>query len=106
MVFVPHTIYKARPWGLIDEEENTSFELSSNKNIGVPTVAQQVKNPLVSVRMQFPFPASLSGLGSGVVTNQSIGHRYGLNLALLWLQCRPAAAALIQPLALTLSDLT
>ena len=27
------------------------------------------------------------------------GRRPGLNLALLWLWCRPAAAALIQPLA-------
>ena len=29
----------------------------------------------------------------------SVGHRYGLDLALLWLWCRPAAAALICPLA-------
>ena len=28
-----------------------------------------------------------------------VGHRPGLDLALLWLWCRPAAAALIQPLA-------
>ena len=28
-----------------------------------------------------------------------VGHRRGLDLALLWLWCRPAAAALIQPLA-------
>ena len=28
-----------------------------------------------------------------------VGHRYGLDLALLWLWPRPAAAALIQPLA-------
>ena len=28
-----------------------------------------------------------------------IGHRHGCDPALLWLWCRPAAAALIQPLA-------
>ena len=28
-----------------------------------------------------------------------MGHRRGWNLALLWLWCRPAATALIQPLA-------
>jgi len=28
----------------------------------------------------------------------SVGHRCGSDLALLWLWCRPAAAALIQPL--------
>ena len=28
-----------------------------------------------------------------------VGHRHGLDLALLWLCCRPAAVVLIQPLA-------
>ena len=28
-----------------------------------------------------------------------VGHRHGLNLALLWLWCRPAAAFLIRPIA-------
>ena len=28
-----------------------------------------------------------------------VGRRHGLNLVLLWLWCRPAAAALIRPLA-------
>ena len=28
-----------------------------------------------------------------------VGHRHGSDLALLWLWCRPEAAALIQPLA-------
>ena len=39
------------------------------------------------------------GEGSGVASRCSVGHRHGLDLALLWLWCRPAAAALIQPLA-------
>ena len=31
--------------------------------------------------------------------NCDVGHRYGLDLALLWLCCRPVTIALIQPLA-------
>ena len=37
--------------------------------------------------------------GSGVVVNCGIGHRCSLELALLWLCCRLAAAILIQPVA-------
>ena len=44
-------------------------------------------------------PASLSGLGSSVTVNCSIVYRHGLDSALLWLWLRPAAVALIQPLA-------
>ena len=44
--------------------------------------------------------------GSGVVVSFSVGHRRGLYLALLWLWQRPAAAALIQPLAWELSYTT
>ena len=31
--------------------------------------------------------------GSGVAVSCSVGHRRGLDLVLLWLWCRPAAAA-------------
>ena len=31
--------------------------------------------------------------------NCGVGHRYGLDLVLLWLWCRPAAVAPIRPLA-------
>ena len=34
-----------------------------------------------------------------MTTSCGVGHRRGSDLALLWLCCRPAAAALIQPLA-------
>ena len=40
---------------------------------------------------------------SGVATSYSVCHRCGLDLALLWLWHRLAAAALIQPLAWELS---
>ena len=34
-----------------------------------------------------------------MVVNYGVGRRHGSDLALLWLWCRPVAAALIQPLA-------
>ena len=39
------------------------------------------------------------GQGSGVAISCGIGHRHGLDPMLLWLWCRMAAVALIQPLA-------
>ena len=39
------------------------------------------------------------GQGSGTAMGCGVGHRGGLNLALLWLWCRPAAVAAIRPLA-------
>ena len=37
--------------------------------------------------------------GSGVAVNCGVGSRCGSDLALLWLWCKPAAAAPIRPLA-------
>ena len=39
------------------------------------------------------------GLGSSVAMTCGVGHRHGLDLASLWLWCRLAVVALIQPLA-------
>ena len=39
------------------------------------------------------------GAGSGVTVNYGVGHRCGSNPTLLWLWHRPAAVALIGPLA-------
>ena len=44
-----------------------------------------------------PWPHSV-GLGSSVVMSYGIGHRCGSNPTLLWLWCRLAAVASIQPL--------
>ena len=41
---------------------------------------------------------SLKGQGQGIAMGCGVGHRRGLDPALLWLWCRPAAAALIRPL--------
>ena len=43
--------------------------------------------------------ASLSGSGSSTAMSCGIGHRHSKDLVLLWLQCKPAVAALIQSLA-------
>ena len=45
-----------------------------------------------------PFPHSV-GKGSDVALSCGIGHRHGLDPALLWLWRRPAATASIWPLA-------
>ena len=43
--------------------------------------------------------ASLSGLRIGVVVSCGVGPRCGSDPELLWLWCRPAATAMIRPLA-------
>ena len=54
------------------------------------------------MRMRVRSLASLSELVSqapGVAVSCGVGRRRGSDLVLLWLWCRPAAEALIQPLA-------
>ena len=84
-----------------------------NKFVGVPIVAQQVKNLTVSMRMWVQSLALLSGLRIWRCHNLQctnaprilcccgcvIGCRHSSDLALLWMWRRLAAAALIQPLA-------
>ena len=66
---------------------------------GVPIVAQRVKNLTSLHEDAFQSLASLSGLGIWCCRSCGVGHRRGSDLALLWLCCRPAAAAAIRPLA-------
>ena len=55
---------------------------------------------LGTIRLQVPSLASLSGLNrSRVAMSCGIGHRYGSDLALLWLWHRSVAVAPIRPLA-------
>ena len=54
---------------------------------------------LASMRMQVRSLALFSVLGPGVAMNCDAGHRCSLDPVLLWLWCRPAAVAPIQPLA-------
>ena len=51
------------------------------------------------MRMQIQSLASLSGLRVHVAVSCGVSHRHGSDLVLLWLWHRPAATALIGPLA-------
>ena len=53
------------------------------------------------MRLWVPSLALLSGLRDPVLVAMSwgVGHRHGLDVALLWLWCRPAVTAPIRPLA-------
>ena len=66
---------------------------------GLPVVAQQKQIWLASISMQIQSLASLGGLRTSVAASHGVGHRWGLDSALLWLQCRPAAVASMGPLA-------
>ena len=54
---------------------------------------------LVSMRMRVRSLASLSGSGICIAVSCGVDHRLGSDPALLWLWCRLATAAPIQPLA-------
>ena len=66
--------------------------------LGVPVVAQQVENWLVSMRMRVQSLNSLWIKGSVVAAN-GVGCRCRSDPVLLWLWCRPAATAPIRHLA-------
>ena len=51
------------------------------------------------MRIQVQSLALLSGRKSRIAVTCGVGRRCGSDPALLWLWCRPAAVALIQPLA-------
>ena len=68
---------------------------------GVPVMAQSVLTNLTSIPED---TGSILGLdrwvkGSGVAVSCGVGHRHGMDPAFLWLWHRPAAVALIRPLA-------
>ena len=68
-------------------------------NTGVPLGAQQVKNPTRIHEGAGSIPVLDQWVkGSGVAMSCGVVHRHGLDLALLWLWCRPAAVASIEHL--------
>ena len=86
-------------WDQVDLHRET---LNPNTS-GVPIVARQVKN-LTNVHEDVEDVGSIPGLaqwvkGSGIALSCSVDCTHGLDLALLWLWCRLAAAAPNQPLA-------
>ena len=62
-------------------------------------VAQRKQIQLGTMRLRVRSQALLSGLGFGVAVSCGVGRRRGSDPKLLWLWCRPAATAPIQPLA-------
>ena len=62
-------------------------------------MTQQLTNPTSIMRMWVPSLASLGGLKSSVAVSCGVGRRYSSYSELVWLWCRPAAVALIGPLA-------
>ena len=64
-------------------------------------MAQRVKDP-TSIHEDVGWIPGLTLWVKDLATSCGVGHRFGLDLALLWLCFRPTAAALIQPPALEL----
>ena len=68
--------------------------------LGVPVVAQWLTNPTRNHEVAGSVPALVQWVkGSGVAVSCGVGCRHTSDLALLWLWFRPAAVALIRPLA-------
>ena len=86
---------------------NENWLASKENSLEIP---QKVKNrdfllwlsglqtQLMSTRMWAQSPASIGGLRIGLAVSCGVGHRHGSDAMLLWLWCRPASVALIQPL--------
>ena len=62
-------------------------------------MAQKKQTQLGSIRMRVRSLASLSGLRIQVAVSCDVSHRRNSDPELLWLRCRPVAAAPIRPLA-------
>ena len=61
-------------------------------------MAHWLKNPTRNHEVVGSIPGLSVGLGSGIAVSCGVGHRHGLDPALLWVWRRPVATAPIQPL--------
>ena len=86
-------VYSWAMWGL----GTLTHHAVKNPHMGVPVVVQQKWIWLVSYRYD-PWPRSV-GQGSGIATSCDVGWRCHSDPSLLWLGQRPAATALIWPVA-------
>ena len=69
-----------------------------NDIFGIPIVAQRVTNLSSIHEKACSIPDLAQWVKDPVLLQAGIGHRYGLDLVLLWLWCKPGAATLICPL--------
>ena len=81
------------------EGDRDTQETQNWSDTGVPTVAQQKGIRLVTTRLWVQSLASLSGFRIQVGVSCGVGCRHGSDLVWLWLWYRPAAVALMQPVA-------
>ena len=91
---LPQLWYRLQGRGI--EPWPRSFRTHKAGGGGDPVVAQQVKNPTSVMGMLVSTLSSFSGLRS-IVASCGVGHRYGWDLALLWLWHRPVATAPVDP---------
>ena len=68
-------------------------------NPGLSVMAHQRHIQLGTMRLWVQLLALLSGLRICIAMSYGVGHRHGLDLALLWLWHRLATVALIGPIA-------
>ena len=86
----------------LEEYVHGSTSFQNSVTMGVPIVAQCKWIWVVSMRMRVQYLALISGSGgtaSSMAVSCGLGHRHGLDPALLWLWHRLAAVTPIWPLA-------
>ena len=84
---------------LVIQLKNQTKQFTILRTIGVPAVPQWKQIWLVSMRMQVQSLVLLSGLRIWYCRELWCRLQMQLDLALLWLWCRPVATALFWPLA-------
>ena len=88
-------------------EQSAFFEGFKNCSLGSSCCGIAETNPTRNHEVSRSIPGLAQWVkGSGIAVSCGVGRRFGLDLAVLWLWCRPAAVAPIQPLAWELTCVT